>query len=405
VAATEERAFRAGRESFLTRLRSLGAPLLFEQEVAPVLHLQPAERASVSETLRRLTRRPVDARLRMEGMEPVVSRGRFGTTVEVESLVESVRTAGLGGSPWIAAEVERVPPSVTTPEAEATALQARTVLAAPVEIRFRKDDVGELSSRALARLILFEPAGGAYRLALDREGLTRLLQPMVKAKTRAPVDASFRVVGSRVRVVRARPGTTLAPAKAQAAVLGAALGTGPRRAKVSLTTLPAAFSTRDAKALGIRRQLTSFTTDMGESSANRIWNVHLLGDYLDGTIIKPGQTFSYNERVGPRTIERGFREGQMIFGGVLIPSIGGGVCQTATTIFNAAFEAGLPVKNRINHSFYISHYPVGRDATVSWGGPDLVFKNDLDKAILIKVSYTNATFTVSFYGTKQGRKV
>jgi len=405
VAATEERAFRAGRESFLTRLRSLGAPLLFEQEVAPVLHIQPAERASVSETLRRLTRRPVDARLRMEGMEPVVSRGRFGTTVEVESLVESVRTAGLGGSPWIAAEVESVPPSVTTPEAEATALQARTVLAAPVEIRFRKDGVGELSPRALARLIRFEPAGGAYRLALDREGLTRLLQPMVKAKTRAPVDASFRVVGDRVRVVRARPGTTLAPAKAQAAVLGAALGQGPRRAKVSLTTLPAAFSTRDAKALGIRRQLTSFTTDMGESSANRIWNVHLLGDYLDGTIIKPGQTFSYNERVGPRTIERGFREGQMIFGGVLIPSIGGGVCQTATTIFNAAFEAGLPVKNRINHSFYISHYPVGRDATVSWGGPDLVFENDLDKAILIKVSYTNATFTVSFYGTKQGRKV
>ena len=91
----------------------------------------------------------------------------------------------------------------------------------------------------------------------------------------------------------------------------------------------------------------------------------------------------------------------MIFGGVLIPSIGGGVCQTATTIFNAAFEAGLPVKERHNHSWYISHYPMGRDATVSWGGPDLVFKNDLDHALLIDVSYTDATFTISFYGTKQ----
>ena len=106
--------------------------------------------------------------------------------------------------------------------------------------------------------------------------------------------------------------------------------------------------------------------------------MHLLGDYLDGTIIKPGQVFSYNAEVGPRTVERGFREGQMIFGGVLIPSIGGGVCQTATTVFNAAFEAGLPIKERTNHSFYISHYPMGRDATVSWGGPDLVFKNDLE---------------------------
>ncbi|HYY76547.1 MAG TPA: peptidoglycan binding domain-containing protein, partial [Gaiellaceae bacterium] len=287
IAATEERAFGAGRDSFLTRLRSLAAPLLFEREVEPVLHLQPGERASVSNTLRRLTRRPVDARLRMEGGEPVVIKGRLGTTVEVQGLVESVRVAGLGGSPWLAAEVERVAPRLTTAEAQATALQARAVVAAPVEIRFRKNAVGELSARALAGLVRFERGDGVYRLALDRKGLTELLEPMVKAKTRKPVDAGFRVVGERVRVVRARPGTTLAPAKAQAAVLRAALGPGPRRARVSLTALPAAFSTRDAKALGIRRQLTSFTTDMGESSANRIWNVHLLGDYLDGTIVRP----------------------------------------------------------------------------------------------------------------------
>ncbi|MGH3115479.1 MAG: peptidoglycan binding domain-containing protein, partial [Gaiellaceae bacterium] len=263
VAATEDRAFRAGRESLLTRLGSLGAPFFFDREVEPVLHLQPGERASVSETLRRLTRRPVDARLRMDGSEPVVTRGRFGTTVEVEGLVDSVRAAGLAGSPWIAAEVERVSPSLTTTEAQATALQARAVVAAPVAIRFRKEEVGELSPRALACLIRFEQAAGIFRLALDREGLTKLLEPMVKAKTRKPVDAGFRVVGKRVRVVRAKPGTTLAPAKAQAAVLRAALGPGARRAKVSLTALPAAFSTRDAKALGIRRELTSFTTDMG----------------------------------------------------------------------------------------------------------------------------------------------
>ena len=188
-------------------------------------------------------------------------------------------------------------------------------------------------------------------------------------------------------------------------MLAAALKPAVRTAAVSLTVLPAAFTTKAAKAMGIREKISTFTTDMGESSANRIWNVHLLGDYLNGTIIKSGQTFSYNKEVGPRTADRGFREGQMIFGGVLIPSIGGGVCQTATTVFNAAFEAGLPIKTRYNHSFYISHYPVGRDATVSWGGPDLVFRNDLKNAILVKVSYTNTTFTVSFYGTKQRRKV
>ena len=102
-----------------------------------------------------------------------------------------------------------------------------------------------------------------------------------------------------------------------------------------------------------------------------------MADYVDGTIIEPGDSFSFNDRVGPRTAERGFLEGQMIVGSLLLPSIGGGVCQTATTLFNNAFELGLPIQRRYNHSFYISHYPMGRDATVSWGGPDLVFRNDL----------------------------
>jgi vancomycin resistance protein YoaR len=405
VAATEERAFRTGRETLGTRLRSLAAPLLFEREVEPVLGLQPAQRSKVAATLSRLTDRPVNARLQMNGLEPVVVPGRPGTSVREGPLLNAVLSAALAGTSSVAADVERVAPAITTAEAEETAEQARTAVAAPVSIRFRREPVGRLTPRALAGLIQFERAAGAYSLVLDREGLTSQILPMVKAKTREPVDARFRVVGKRVRIVRSRPGTTLATTEAQTAVLGAALSPAVRDAYVELEKLAADFTTRDARALGIRQRISTFTTDMGASSANRIWNVHLLGDYLSGTIIKPGQTFSYNESVGPRTTERGFREGQMIFGGVLIPSIGGGVCQTATTIFNAAFEAGLPIKNRINHSFYISHYPMGRDATVSWGGPDLVFKNDLDHAILIDVTYTDATFTVSFYGTKQRRKV
>jgi vancomycin resistance protein YoaR len=95
----------------------------------------------------------------------------------------------------------------------------------------------------------------------------------------------------------------------------------------------------------------------------------------------------------------------MIVGSLTLPAIGGGVCQTATTLFNDAFEAGLPILERHNHGYYLSHYPLGRDATVSWGGPDLVFKNDLEHGILIKSSYTDSTLTFAFYGTPQGRKV
>ena len=78
-------------------------------------------------------------------------------------------------------------------------------------------------------------------------------------------------------------------------MLAAALQPGPRRPRYRSPSLAAEFTTKDAKAIGIREKISTFTTDMGESSANRIWNVHLLGDYLDGTIVKSGQTFSYNE--------------------------------------------------------------------------------------------------------------
>jgi vancomycin resistance protein YoaR len=130
-----------------------------------------------------------------------------------------------------------------------------------------------------------------------------------------------------------------------------------------------------------------------------------MADFIDGTIVKPGERFSFNQVVGPRTSERGFLEGQMIIGSLVLPSIGGGVCQTATTLFNDAFELGLPILARTNHNLYLSHYPMGRDATVSWGGPDFQFRNDMKHALLIKSSYTDSTLTFTFYGTSEHRSV
>jgi vancomycin resistance protein YoaR len=405
VAATEQRAHQAGRGSVFSRLGALVAPFAFTTEVDPVLDVLPAERARLQAQLRAVTARPVSARLSVDGREVAVRSSTAGTAVDVDALLASIRTAALTGSSEVTARVDEVAPAVTTEEAEAVAAEARELLSAPVGIQLRKERVGALTAARLAELVRFRPAGGTYELTLEQEGLRAALLPMVKTTLREPVDADFRIKGERVKVVPSKPGTTLDVRRAQEAVVTAGLGPGRRLAAVGLTALAADLTTKEAKALGITEEIASFTTDMGASSANRIWNVHLLGDYLDGTIVKAGETFSYNKEIGPRTVERGFREGQMIWGGVLIPSIGGGVCQTATTIFNAAFEAGLPILSRSNHAFYISHYPMGRDATVSWGGPEFVFRNDLKNAILIKVRYTTATFSVTFYGTKQGRRV
>ena len=145
------------------------------------------------------------------------------------------------------------------------------------------------------------------------------------------------------------------------------------------------------------------TSDRANSSPNRIVNVHLMADILNGYEIEPGQTFSFNEAVGPRTADRGFLEGQAIENGLLVPSIGGGVCQVATTIFNAALQGGYPIVYRQNHSFYIDHYPEGLDATVADGGPDFEFRNDTSHPIIVRTAYTDQTMTVSLLSAPTGR--
>jgi len=406
IAATENAAYEEARGSFLSRLTSIVLPFAADREVDPVLRTLPTGRQALAERLSELTKRPVSARVEMQDLTPVVFPGRFGAVVDEPVLIAALRRAALSGSETVRVALHRKPPVITTAEAGGAAADAERLVSAPVTIRFRGEDVGRLWPRTLAGLVRFQPAAGGYNLVLAQDAVGRAVGRFVASATREPVDATFAVKGNRVRVVRSRGGTRLASTKGAAAILAAGLAPGgARAATVTLTKQQAELTTRDAKALGIKRRVSTFTTDMGVSSSNRIHNVLLMGRYLDGTIVRPGQTFSFNGTIGPRTSERGFLEGQMILGGLLVPSIGGGVCQVATTIFNAAFEAGLPIRERHNHSFYISHYPMGRDATVSWGGPDFVFRNDLDHAILIKASGNSSTLTVSFYGTRQGRKV
>jgi vancomycin resistance protein YoaR len=403
--ATEELAYDSARSSVLDRLGALAAPFAAGQDVEPVLRVNRSARAALGRELASRSHRAVSARISMRGLEPVVVPGQAGSEIEEAAVIALVRDAALKELPTVRVPVRTVAPALTTAAAERAAAEARVVVSASVGLRFRQRDLGELAPGTLASLLRFKAQGGSYELSLAPAGLGSEVAPLVRKFTKNPVDASFRVDGERVRVVKARNGTQLDLPGAGAAVLAAATGSGAREAHIGLAVEKPKLTTAEARALGIRRQVSTFTTDMGVSSSNRIWNVHLMADYIDGTIIEPGQTFSFNKTVGERTEERGFREGQMILGSLLLPAIGGGVCQTATTLFNNALDLGLPITERRNHSWYISHYPIGRDATVNWGSPDLKFKNDLDHALLIKTSYTDSTLTFTFYGTKQSRRV
>ena len=156
--------------------------------------------------------------------------------------------------------------------------------------------------------------------------------------------------------------------------------------------------------MGITGVVGSYETIYG-GIANRIHNVQLVAQLIDGKLIAPGATFSFNDATGERTADKGFLEAPVIINGELETGLGGGVCQVSTTVFNAAYEAGLPITSRTNHALYISHYPLGRDATVDYPDIDLKFVNDTGKWLLLRTFVGSSSLVVNLYGTPQNRRV
>ena len=143
-----------------------------------------------------------------------------------------------------------------------------------------------------------------------------------------------------------------------------------------------------------------FRSTRHRSGEDRVKNIHRIADLLRGTIIAPGETFSVNNTIGPRTEGKGFVEAHVIEDGVFKESFGGGISQFATTLFNASFFAGLDIPAYKAHSIYISRYPYGREATLSFPRPDLKVRNTTPYGVMIWPTYTASTITVSLYSTK-----
>jgi len=177
-----------------------------------------------------------------------------------------------------------------------------------------------------------------------------------------------------------------------------------RVAPLALQVSQPARSTAQAEAMGITGTVGTYETIYG-GEANRIHNVQLVAHLVDGALIAPGSTFSFNGTTGARTAAKGFLEAPVIVNGEVQTGLGGGVCQVSTTVFNAAYEAGLPITARTNHALYISHYPLGRDATVDYPDVDLKFVNDTGHWLLLRTWVGSSSLTVGLYGTPQNRKI
>jgi vancomycin resistance protein YoaR len=171
------------------------------------------------------------------------------------------------------------------------------------------------------------------------------------------------------------------------------------------------LTTQEAEDLGIKELLyraTTFYPCCGDqTNLNRINNIHLIADAVDGAIVLPGETFSLNEHVGQRTVEKGYAEAGAIIGDEVEccdhpENIGGGVSQFTTTLYNAIFFSGLEDVEHTPHTLYFARYPEGREATLGYPSPDLKFRNSTENAIYIRTWHTDDSVSVEFYGDNGG---
>ena len=175
------------------------------------------------------------------------------------------------------------------------------------------------------------------------------------------------------------------------------------RSTAPVTESRPAHDTAWAQSLGIKEQVSTFTT-RHNSGEDRVKNIHRGADLLNNTVVEPGATFSLNDTIGPRTAERGFVVAP-VFYGEFTEDVGGGVSQLATTTFNAVFFGGYEDVYHKPHTIYISRYPMGREATVNYPTVDLKFRNNSNAGVLIRTSYSSTSITVTFYGDKEGKTV
>jgi len=385
-------------------LRRLGVRVFGAQVAPPVRAFNAALKYQLSLFARKVDRRHRDAALKLHGLKVAVAPGQDGNVLDLRQAASVVvhALASLSRSAPVALPVRVDPQNVEADDLAEAAEQARTALSASVRLavgptRYR---IPRWRIAPLLRL----PAHGSSELALGGRGERRFLARLSHTVGRPPRDATWAVTTKGIRVVPARDGLVMKREATEKALLAALVTPTERVAKITVETVSPSRSTKEARSMGIKGLVGGYETFYG-GDPNRIHNVQLVAHLIDRTLIAPGATFSFNATTGERNEEKGFLEAPVIINGELQTGLGGGVCQVSTTVFNAAYEAGLSIIERTNHALYISHYPVGRDATVNYPDTDLKLVNDTSHWLLLRTFVGSSSLTVNLYGTPVHRRV
>lgn len=325
--------------------------------------------------------------------------GKPGHGIDARDVIHRLPGAVAAGRPLVV-RVGRgeVRPRWTITDAAKVARDGEALVTHPLPVA-AGTATATVTVTALRSWLTARPRDDGLHLAVDpAKSLAQLATLLPKAGDPA-VETSFTVTGDVPQVVPGKPGTGCCALDA-ADIIQRALQRGPGSTPVQLPLkrVDPLLTAEAAATLGINEKVSTFTTKH-PCCAPRVQNIHRIADLLRGVVIKPGETFSVNSFVGPRTPEKGFVVDHVIEDGKFAESVGGGISQFGTTAFNAAFFAGLEIPEYMAHTIYIDRYPYGREATLSYPHPDLKIKNVSPYGVLVWPTYTGTTLTVTFYST------
>lgn len=366
-------------------------------EVLPVVDLDvDAFNEELDAQRKVLERAAVEGGVHFDGTVPVADLPSAGLRINRAAARDTLTHRWLSGGP-IRLSMESFDPTVSAATVQA-ALDgpARQVTASPVKL-VGSDQTITISPAQMGELVTFAPDGvGGLQPTISQRTLKRVLGDQLQDTESTPVNASFSLASGSPRVVPARNGARVKVPETAAAIAAASVG-GERRAELVFTTLRPKLTTEKARGLGVKKVVAEYTTDGFSGPSGE--NIRLVAQQVDGAVVLPGDVFSLNGHTGTRGAAQGYVTSTIIDHGHASKAIGGGISQFATTLYNAAYFAGLEDVTHTEHDYYISRYPEAREATVFEGAIDLQFRNNTDTGLLIETIWTPSSITVRLWGT------
>ena len=376
-------------------------------------------RAYLTALARELDRTPSDATMTLEGSTPVVMPASPGRRMDVEATLGSVAPlVGQLAGGQVDLVVTPLMPAVV--DAEVARTEAQVFLSEPLTLVLdqpREGDPGPwvIPTEQLVTMLVIRDENGVLRASLNEGALRAYLEGVAPALAIEPVAARyhFNEWNRQLEPILASVVGRALNVEASAARIIEYLTAGRHYVPLVVEAVASPYpDTATAEELGIIERVAVGDSYFIGSPSARDHNIRVAAKKFDGVVIPPGETFSFNEILGPVTVEEGYDESYITAGDLLAIEVGGGICQVSTTAFRAAFWGGYPITERWAHENRIGYYElqgagIGMDATVYSPWVDFKFVNDRDFPLLIETEIDDAAhrLTFRFYSTSDGRRV